>query len=73
MPERVTIDAEFILGRLQEDCYAKGNKLYVCFMNLEKAFDRVPKKVLELAMKKKGMPDVLVRSDDMKCCMVDFL
>ena len=31
-------------------------------MHLEKAFDRVAKKMLELAMRMKGMPDVLVRS-----------
>ena len=34
----------------------------LCFVDLEKAFDRVPRKVLEWAMKKKEMPEVLVRS-----------
>ena len=33
----------------------------MCFVDLEKAFDRVPWKVLEWAMRKKGIPDVLVR------------
>ena len=28
-------------------------KLYMCFVDLEKPFDRVPRKVLEWAMKKK--------------------
>ena len=32
------------------------------FMDPEKAFDRVPGKVLQWAMRKKGAPDVLVRS-----------
>ena len=32
------------------------------FVVLEKAFDIVPRKVLELAMMKKGIPDVLDRS-----------
>ena len=32
------------------------------FVDLEKAFDRVPKKVLEWAMRKKEIPEVLVRS-----------
>ena len=31
-------------------------------MDLQKAFDRVPRKVLEWAMRKKGIPEVLVRS-----------
>ena len=31
-------------------------------MDLEKAFDRVSWKVLEWAMRKKGIPEVLVRS-----------
>ena len=32
------------------------------FVDLWNAFDRVPKKVLELSMRKKGIPEVLVRS-----------
>ena len=57
MPERGTIDAAFILKRLQEEYHAKGKKLCMSSMDLEKAFDRVPRKVLEWAMKKKGIPD----------------
>ena len=34
----------------------------MCFVDLEKAFDRVPWKVLEWSMMKKGIPEVLVRS-----------
>ena len=62
MPESGAIDAVFILRRLQEEYNAKGKKLYMCFVDLEKAFDGVPKKVLELKMRKKGIPKVLVRS-----------
>ena len=37
-------------------------KIKVCFVDLEKAFFKVPRTVFELAMMKKGMPEVLVRS-----------
>ena len=61
MLETQTIDAVFILRRLQEEYHAKGKKLYMCFVHLEKSVDRVPRKVLELAMRKKII-QVLVRS-----------
>ena len=52
----------FIFRRLHEDYDVKGKKLYMCFVDLEKTFDRVSRKVLEWAMWKKGIPEVLVRS-----------
>ena len=61
MHERGTIYDVLIL-RMQEEYHAKGKKLHVCFVDLEKVFNRVPRKVLELAMTKKGMAEVLVRS-----------
>ena len=51
----------FILRRLQEEYHAKGEKLYMCFVDLKKAFDRVLRKVLEWATKK-GIPEVLITS-----------
>ena len=41
--------------------HAKGKKLYTCFMDLKKDFDRVPRKVLERTMRKNGIQGVLVR------------
>ena len=35
-------------------------KLYMCFVDLEKAFDRVQRKVLEWALRKKEISEVLV-------------
>ena len=61
MPERGAIDVVFILRRLREEYHAKGRKLYMYFVDLDKSFDRVPRRVLEWAMKKKGIPEVLVR------------
>ena len=62
MPERGTIDALFILRRVQEEYHAKGKKLYLCFADLEKALGTVPRKVLEWAMRKNKIPEALVRS-----------
>ena len=42
MPERGTIVAVFIMKRLQEVYHANGKKLYMCFVDLEKVFDRIP-------------------------------
>ena len=62
MPERGTVDVVLILRRMHEEYHAKGKKLYMCFVNLEKAFHRETRKVLAWAMRKKGIPDVSVRS-----------
>ena len=54
MPGRGTTDAIFILRQLQEKHLAKNKKLYFAFVDLEKAFDRVPRKVIWWAMRKLG-------------------
>ena len=36
--------------------------LYMCFVDLEKAFDKVPRKVMEWALRKKGTAKVLVEA-----------
>ena len=38
MSEKGTIDAVFILRRMQEEYHAEGKKLYMCLVNLEKLF-----------------------------------
>ena len=53
---RVTIDAVFILLRMQQEYDAKLKKMYICLVDLEKALDRITRKVLEWALTKKGIP-----------------
>ena len=43
MPGRGTIDTIFILRQMQERNIEKDRTLYLCFVDLEKAFDRVPR------------------------------
>ena len=56
------MDAIFIVRRMQEEYQNKDKKLYMCFVDMEKAFDRVPRKVMEWAMRKKGLSEVIVRA-----------
>ena len=45
---------------MQEKFRAKGKKLYCDFVDLEKAFDRVPREVIRWAMCKLGFEEWLV-------------
>ena len=60
MPGKGTVDATFIVRRMQEGCQKKDKKLYMCFVDMEKAFDRVPRKVMKWVMRKKGLSEVIV-------------
>ena len=62
MPGRGTMDALFLVRRLQEEHQAKDKRMYMCFVDLEKAFDGVPRGVTEWDMRKKGLPEILVKT-----------
>ena len=59
MPGRGTTDAIFI--QLEEKHLAKNKKLYLAFVDLEKAFDCVPRKVIWWVMRKLGIEEWIVR------------
>ena len=62
MPGKGTIDALFLVRRLQDEHRAKDKRMYMCFVDSDKAFDRVPRRVMEWAMRKKGLPEILVKA-----------
>ena len=55
-----TTDAIFMARQMQENFRLKGKKLYFGFVDLEKAFDRVPREVISWAMRKLGVEERLV-------------
>jgi len=60
MKGKGTTDAIFMARQMQENFSVKGKKLYFGFVDLEKAFDRVPRKVKSWAMRKLGVEEWLV-------------
>ena len=61
VPGRGTTDAIFVVRQLQEKYLAGNKRLYMAFVDLEKAFDRVPRKVIWWALRKLGVEEWIVR------------
>ena len=61
VPGRGTTDAIFVVRQLQEKYLAVNKRLYMAFLDLEKAFDRVPRKVIWWALRKLGVEEWIVR------------
>ena len=59
MKGKGTTDAIF-MAKMQENFRVKCKKLYFGFVDLEKAFDRVPREVISWAMHKLGVEEWLV-------------
>ena len=55
VPGRGTTDAIFVVRQLQEKYLAANKRLYMAYVDLEKAFDRVPRKVIWWALRKLGV------------------
>ena len=60
MKGKGTTDAIFMARQMQENFIVKGKKLYFGFVDLEKAFDRVPREVISRAMRRLGVEEWLV-------------
>ena len=60
MKEKGTTDAIFIVRQLQEKYRAKKKDLWMAFVDLEKAFDRVPREVVWWALRSLGVDEWLV-------------
>ena len=62
MPGRGTTDAIFILRQIHEKYLGKHKDLYFAFVDLEKALDREPRKVLWWALRRVGVDERLIRT-----------
>jgi len=60
MKGKGTTDAIFMARQMQENFRVKGKKLYFGFVDLDKAFDRVPREVINWAIRKRGVEEWLV-------------
>ena len=60
MPGVGTTDAIFLMRQLQEKYLAKRRNLYLAFVDLEKAFNRAPRKVIWWAMRVVKIPEWII-------------
>ena len=61
VPCRGTTDAIFVVRQLQEKYLASSKRLCLAFVDLEKAFDWVPRKVIWWALRKLGVEEWIMR------------
>ena len=61
MPGRSTTDAVFALRQILEKHREKRRGMHVIFIDLEKAYDRVPRQEVWRCMREKGVPEKYVR------------
>ena len=63
MPGKKTTDANFIMRKVEEKHQAK-KKLYYAFADLEKKFDRVPREVFRWVLRKMGVDELALYTED---------
>ena len=61
MPGKGTMDAVFMVRQVQERFLDKRKDLFFTFVDLEKAFDRVPRLVVKWALRRLGVDEWIIR------------
>ncbi|RZC03247.1 2-keto-3-deoxy-L-rhamnonate aldolase [Glycine soja] len=62
MPGRSTMEAIYLLRRVMEQYRMAQQDLHLIFIDLEKAYDRVPREILWKALEKKGVRVAYIRA-----------
>lgn len=57
---RSTMDAVFLVRQMQEQFLEKNRTLWMAFVDLEKAYDRVPRELVWWALRRKQVPETLI-------------
>ena len=60
-PGMSTTEPVFALRQLQENCSENNNDLHMVFVDIEKAFDRIPMDLIWWCLRKKGLPEEYVK------------
>ncbi|EYB83113.1 hypothetical protein Y032_0342g3027 [Ancylostoma ceylanicum] len=60
IPERSAIDAIFIARQVMEKYREKNKPCHIAFLDLEKAYDRLPRSILWEVMRERGIPEYMV-------------
>jgi hypothetical protein len=59
-PERSTVDMLFVVRRLQELARRRRIPLYMCFVDLQKAYDSVDRELLWKVLARAGVPEEMI-------------